>query len=87
MHNNISISKFEKKKFYDCLEKRIQGEPVSRIVGTRNFWKNNFSISKYTLDPRPDSEVIIDIITNTYCNNVNHIQILDLGSASGCIGL
>ena len=28
MHNNISISKFEKKKFYDCLEKRIQGEPV-----------------------------------------------------------
>ena len=87
MHNDISISKFEKKKFYDCLEKRIQGEPVSRIVGTRNFWKNNFSISKYTLDPRPDSEVIIDIVTETYCNNVNHIQVLDLGSGSGCIGL
>ena len=87
MHNDISISKFEKKKFYECLDKRILGEPVSRIIGTRNFWKNNFSISKYTLDPRPDSEVIIDIVTETYRNNVNHIQVLDLGSGSGCIGL
>ena len=42
IHNDISISKFEKKKFYDYLNKRIQGEPVSRIVGTRHFWKNNF---------------------------------------------
>lgn len=87
IHNDISISKFEKKKFYDCLNKRIQGEPVSRIVGTRHFWKNNFSISKHTLDPRPDSEVIIDIVTKTYCNKINQIQVLDLGSGSGCIGL
>ena len=87
IHNDISISKFEKKKFYDCLNKRIQGEPVSRIVGTRHFWKNNFSISKHTLDPRPDTEVIIDIVTKTYCNKINQIQVLDLGSGSGCIGL
>ena len=87
IHNDISISKFEKKKFYDCLNKRIQGEPVSRIVGTRHFWKNNFSISKHTLDPRSDSEVIIDIVTKTYSNKINQIQVLDLGSGSGCIGL
>ena len=87
LHNNIKISKEEKNKFYDFLRKRIKGKPVSRIIGSRNFWKNNFLINKYTLDPRPDSEVIVDVITKNYINNSNHYQILDLGSGSGCIGL
>lgn len=87
MHNEISISKNDKNKYYDYLYKRSQRKPVSRIVGSRNFWKNNFLINKYTLDPRPDSEVIIDVVTKTYKNSNNHIQILDLGSGSGCIGL
>jgi len=87
MHNDISIYKNKKNKFYDYLNKRIQGKPVSRIVGSRNFWKKNFLINKYTLDPRQDSEVIVDIVTKTYSNSNKHIQILDLGAGSGCIGL
>ena len=87
MHNDISICKNEKNKFYDYLNKRIKGKPVSRIVGSRNFWKKNFLINKYTLDPRQDSEVIVDIVTKTYSNRDKHIQILDLGAGSGCIGL
>ena len=87
MHNDISISKNEKNKFYDYINKRIQGKPVSRIIGSRNFWKKNFLINKYTLDPRQDSEVIVDIVTKTYSNANKHFQILDLGAGSGCIGL
>ncbi len=87
IHNNILISKKEKNKFYDFLDKRIQGKPVSRIIGSRNFWKNNFLINKYTLDPRPDSEVIIEAVNKIYSNNAKSIQVLDLGSGSGCIGL
>ena len=87
MHNNISISKKDKKKYFCFLDKRIQGKPVSRILGSRNFWKNNFLINKYTLDPRPDSEVIIDVLTKTCGDSSNHFQVLDLGSGSGCIGL
>ena len=87
MHNDISISKKDKNKFYRFLDKRIQGKPVSRILGSRNFWKSNFLINKYTLDPRPDSEVIIDVLTRTFCNSSKHFQVLDLGSGSGCIGL
>ena len=87
MHNNISIAKKDKNKFYYFLDKRIQGKPVSRILGSRNFWKSNFLINKYTLDPRPDSEVIIDVLTKTFCNSSKHFQVLDLGSGSGCIGL
>ena len=87
MHNDISISNNEKNKYYHYLNKRIQGKPVSRIVGSRHFWKKNFLINKYTLDPRQDSEVIVDIVTKTYSNSNKHIQILDLGAGSGCIGL
>ena len=87
MHDNISISKKEKNIFYDYLDERIRGKPVSRIVGSRNFWKNKFLINEYTLDPRPDTEVIIDVVNKIYSKNTNHIQILDLGSGSGCIGL
>ena len=87
MHNDISISKKDKNKFFCYLDKRIQGKPVSRILGSRNFWKNNFLINKYTLDPRPDSEVIIDVVTKNYSNSSTKFQILDLGSGSGCIGL
>ena len=87
MHNDISISKKDKNKFYYFLDKRIQGKPVSRILGSRNFWKSNFLINKYTLDPRSDSEVIIDVLTKTCSNSNNHFQVLDLGSGSGCIGL
>ena len=87
MHNDIAISEEQKNKFYECLNKRIKGKPVSRIIGSRNFWKNNFLINKYTLDPRADSEIIIDIVTKTYTKSLNHIQILDLGAGSGCIGL
>ena len=87
MHNDISISKKDKNKFYCFLDKRILGKPVSRILGSRNFWKSNFLINKYTLDPRPESEVIIDAITKTFCNSSEHFHVLDLGSGSGCIGL
>ena len=86
IHNDILISKKEKNKFYDYLDERIQGKPVSRIVGLRNFWKNKFLINQYTLDPRPDTELIIDIVLKKYSNN-DRIQVLDLGSGSGCIGL
>ena len=82
MHNDISISKKDKNKFYYFLDKRMQGKPVSRILGSRNFWKSDFLINKYTLDPRPDSEVIIDVLTKNFSNSCKHFQVLDLGSGS-----
>ena len=87
MHNDISISKKEKNTFYDYLDERIEGKPVSRIIGSRNFWKNKFLINEYTLDPRQDTEVIIDVVNKIYSKNSDYLQILDLGSGSGCIGL
>ena len=38
------------------LARRMAGEPVSRIIGSRGFWKHDFLLSPDVLDPRPDSE-------------------------------
>ncbi|MDD9901246.1 MAG: peptide chain release factor N(5)-glutamine methyltransferase [Alphaproteobacteria bacterium] len=64
------------------IKRRASHEPVSRIIGYRWFWKSKFKISKETLDPRPDSETLIEAA-------IKHAgqpqRLLDLGTGSGCL--
>ncbi|GIR95769.1 MAG: hypothetical protein CM15mP98_07390 [Paracoccaceae bacterium] len=46
------------------VSRRAAGEPTSHIICSRSFWKNDFYINETVLDPRPDSELIIDITRN-----------------------
>jgi release factor glutamine methyltransferase len=86
-HEKINITENEINIFKKYIQNRIKGKPVSRILGFKNFWKMNFKISKATLDPRPDSEVIIETIMKFYPDKSKILRILDLGSGSGCLGL
>ncbi|MGO9546918.1 MAG: peptide chain release factor N(5)-glutamine methyltransferase [Rhodomicrobium sp.] len=68
--------------------RRLAGEPVSRIVGRREFWGLPFRISPDTLDPRPETELLVETVLG-YAKSVgragNPLRILDLGTGSGCI--
>ena len=86
-HENIDISDNEIKKFKSLVEQRLKGKPVSRIVNKRSFWKKEFKLNEETLDPRPDSETLIDAVLMHYKNKLKSLKILDLGSGSGCLGL
>ena len=72
----------------DLLEKavirRLSGEPVSRILGYREFWGMNFKITPDTLDPRPDTERLVEMAVESMRNSPPR-QILDLGTGTGCI--
>ncbi len=70
--------------FIDMVGRRAAGEPTSHIVCSRSFWNNDFYINETVLDPRPDSELIIDIAKNLLFDG---IKVLDLGCGSGCIGI
>ncbi len=86
-HENIDISENEIKTFQNFIEQRLSGKPVSRIINKRNFWKKEFKLNEETLDPRSDSETIIDAVLEHYTKNSEPLKILDLGSGSGCLGL
>ena len=70
--------------FLNMVNRRVAGEPVSHILRSRSFWKNEFYIEGTVLDPRPESELIVEITKN---NLSGGMKVLDLGCGSGCIGL
>jgi|TARA_B110000444_G_C18717086_1_gene536603 release factor glutamine methyltransferase len=86
-HEQIKITQKEINKFKTLIDERKKGKPVSRIINKKQFWKMNFTLNEETLDPRPDSEVIIESILKHFKDKLGNLRILDLGSGSGCLGL
>ncbi len=71
-------------RFGGYVERRLAGEPVSRIVGFREFYGRPFRIDASTLDPRPDTETLIEAGLGLVGREAP-LNILDLGTGSGCI--
>ena len=62
--------------------RRINREPISKILGRRDFWGRTFSINKNVLDPRGDTETLIDYVIEKPVRSV-----LELGTGSGVIAV
>lgn len=67
------------------IDRRVNHEPVAKIIGSKAFWSSDFIVNKYVLDPRPDSEVIIETAISLFPNKNDTIRVLDIGSGSGCL--
>lgn len=67
------------------IERRAAGEPVSRILGRREFWSLAFRIGPAVLDPRPDSETLVRAVLERIPDRAAPLEILDLGTGSGCL--
>jgi release factor glutamine methyltransferase len=71
-----------------ALARRLKREPVSRITGTREFYGRDFLVGSVTLDPRPDTETLIDVALGCAAarrGRDRRLMILDLGTGTGCI--
>lgn len=66
------------------IARRLADEPLSRIVGRREFWGMDLSIRDATLDPRADTETLVELVVET-CAPAPPKTILDLGTGSGAI--
>ena len=64
--------------------RRLAREPVSRILGRREFWGLTFEVTPATLDPRPDSETLVETALD-FLRNVEAPSILDIGTGTGCL--
>ena len=69
--------------FKKYLQRRFNNEPVAYILEEKEFWSKNFTVSKDTLIPRPETELMVEGILKIYNNK--KISILDIGTGSGCI--
>ncbi len=67
------------------LGRRARREPVSRILGRREFWSLDFAVTADTLDPRPETETLVEALLARLPRPGAGLRILDLGSGSGCI--
>lgn len=65
--------------------RRLQGEPVSRILGRKEFWGLTFKVTPDTLDPRPDTETLVEATIAWAKQQPEPLRILDLGTGTGCI--
>ena len=68
-----------------ALAKRESGQVLSRILGRREFWSMTFKVTPAVLDPRPDSETLIEAALNETSERKAHLRVLDLGTGSGCL--
>ena len=73
------------KKINQIIERRQKGEPLSKILKKKSFWKFDFITSQNVLDPRADSETLIQAVLDTFPNKDTPYSILDIGTGSGCL--
>lgn len=71
--------------FEGLVARRAGREPVSRILGRREFWSLEFEVSPDTLDPRADSETLISAVCETIKDRRFAFNILDIGTGTGCL--
>lgn len=70
---------------YKIIKRRKTGEPLSKILGHRGFWKGDFFVNENVLDPRPDSETLIQAVLEKFPDKNQPLKILDFGTGSGCL--
>jgi release factor glutamine methyltransferase len=75
------------KRFWDMIERRMQGEPVAYITGRRAFWNIELHVGPGVLVPRPDSEVLIASAIEHFEGSPGPKRILDLGTGPGTLVL
>ncbi|RCK39282.1 peptide chain release factor N(5)-glutamine methyltransferase [Thalassospira xiamenensis] len=71
-------------KFRDMIARRLKREPVSRILGQRDFWRHSFKLSPETLDPRPDSETLVELALD-WLEDRDAPTVIDFGTGTGCL--
>ena len=71
--------------YQNIVKRRCSREPVSRIVGERDFWSLTLQLNPSSLDPRADSETLIEGLKRYLPDKGVHVNIIDLGTGTGCL--
>ncbi len=84
-HPDRLLTAAEEGRIEAAVGRRAAREPVARILGLREFWSLPFVLNAETLDPRPDSETLVEAVLDEVADRQAALRLLDLGSGSGCL--
>ena len=85
-HDTDPLAETQITPFETLLARRLAGEPIAYLVGTREFYGRPFRVSPDVLIPRPDTELLVDLALARIPAN-QALNVLDLGTGSGCIAI
>ncbi|RYD71234.1 MAG: peptide chain release factor N(5)-glutamine methyltransferase [Sphingobacteriales bacterium] len=86
LQNEQTIDDKSRKLIFQIAEKLIEGQPVQQLLGSVHFLTAKLRINKNVLIPRPETEELVDIIIKEN-REEEDLQILDIGTGSGCIAI
>ncbi len=75
----------QEEDFLKAVARRVAREPISHIINKREFFGADFFVNSDVLDPRPDSEILIEAVLQKFSNKALQIKILEVGVGSGCL--
>lgn len=87
-HPEKIINKIQLKKYNRLINKRSQDIPMAYLTGHKEFFGVNFEVNKNVLIPRPDTELMVELVLTHITNHIPHnskITLIDVGTGSGCI--
>lgn len=80
------LSLADEARIHEAVHRRVRGEPVYRILGQRSFYGLEFKLSKETLEPRPDTEILVDAVLEALRGRESEpLAVIDLGTGTGAI--
>ena len=84
LNNQKKLKKESLKSFKKLIIERSNSKPVAYLINKKFFWKHEFFVTKDTLIPRPDSELLVEQALKI-TKNKNKLNVLDIGIGSGCL--
>jgi release factor glutamine methyltransferase len=84
-HPERPVAETERARIAEILRRTLAYEPLSRVLGIREFWGLEFRLSADTLDPRPETETVVEAVLARVEDRRWPYRILDLGTGSGCL--
>lgn len=85
-HDTDPLTEAQTAQYQTLLARRLSGEPVAHLTGTREFYGRSFQVSPDVLIPRPETELLVELALARMPPG-QAVRVLDLGTGSGCIAI